>query len=879
MAAKTTIKVALQSAAAKNDFFSADATGLTEDLLQASLNVLGNDPCSAHLYSLQQNISCKGQMAQVKTAFSSLGASITINSNGTIAYNAGNIEQSLSHLAEGQLVTDTFFYAVRMANGALSTAIVSLKIAGENDPPTLDSIALVNISDTASDDTPAAMGGTLTGHDVDDGAVLTYSLTDLTGVDTSMSGVQFKQIEYGTLTLHTATGAYSFLADPDKIDALPVGQTAQADFAVKVSDEHGASSALRDIVFNLIGANDTAVITGVAMASVTEDDSSPVGGTLSVSDRDSGAVGFAPASGLHGTYGNFNFNNTSGLWDYTLRNGDTNVQALALNEQKDDTLTVSSQDGSATETIKVTVTGANDRPILDNPSALLFFDTSVDDPSKILSSNLVGSDPDNSAVLQFTLVNLTGVTTSGNEQIRVSDEGTFKLNTQTGAYSFQTDATYIDTLLSGVSEIHFEVTAVDDQGYTALTPQTIRILMTGANDVATITGMHADSVKEDGQLTAGGTLSATDLDDNPANPIFQAVGAATLNGTYGNFTFNESTGVWGYTLRNGETNVQALALNEQKEDALTVSSQDGSATQTIKVTVNGANDAPTLDSPTTLHFTDTLADDPGSTQSATLSGHDIDGTTLRYTLTGVSGVTTSGNNQIVSSNGSTLTLNTLTGAYSYQIGANDIDATPAGLTTRSFGVQSIDVPNAFSSTQTIKIEIVGVNDPAKISGNFSGTVTEDGVLSSSGNVQVTDPDSSVPTPMFQTVSDANLKGIYGDFTFNGSTGVWGYALRNGDANVQALTSTSHQPDTLTVTSQGGLSQAIVVTVNGADEASTGGGPDPVLKFDIGPEAFFNSIDPLFLIPNFTLNDLIHFDNGVQYLSFLPCDFITDSNGV
>lgn len=164
----------------------------------------------------------------------------------------------MDHLAEGDSATDTFTYTIRMANGALSTAIVTVQIAGENDKPTLASITPVSIDDTAADDTPDPETGTLVGHDVDDGAVRTYTVND-TGNN-----------EFGSITLNATSGAYSFTADADKIDALNAGQNITVSYDAVVTDEHGAH-ATRSLEFTLFGAKDTAEMSGATTFNVTED--------------------------------------------------------------------------------------------------------------------------------------------------------------------------------------------------------------------------------------------------------------------------------------------------------------------------------------------------------------------------------------------------------------------------------------------------------------------------------------------------------------------------------------------------------------------------------------------------------------------------------
>jgi VCBS repeat-containing protein len=95
---------------------------------------------------------------------------------------------------------------------------------------------------------------------------------------------------------------------------------------------------------------------------VTEDGVLSTGGTLAVSDVDDGEAKFANVSGssLHGTYGNFSFDEDTGAWSYDLRNGDANVQALNDGDSVTDQLTVWSLDHTASQTITVTIGGQTD---------------------------------------------------------------------------------------------------------------------------------------------------------------------------------------------------------------------------------------------------------------------------------------------------------------------------------------------------------------------------------------------------------------------------------------------------------------------------------------------------------------------------------------
>ena len=124
------------------------------------------------------------------------------------------------------------------------------------------------------------------------------------------------------------------------------------------------------------------------------------------------------------------------------------------------------------------------------------------------------------------------------------------------------------------------------------TDSTTSVVATAVNDPATISGSAAGSVTEDGTLKANGMLAVSDPDAGQAG--FQPPPSASLTGTYGAFTFDPTTGTWGYTLSNASQAVQALGAGQKVTDTLSVTSLDGTATQPITVTIIGTNDAPTL---------------------------------------------------------------------------------------------------------------------------------------------------------------------------------------------------------------------------------------------------------------------------------------------
>jgi VCBS repeat-containing protein len=152
---------------------------------------------------------------------------------------------------------------------------------------------------------------------------------------------------------------------------------------------------------------------------------------------------------------------------------------------------------------------------------------------------------------------------------------------------------------------------------------------TPVNSPATITGTAAGSLAENAVSNAtGGTLTVTDADAGQA--LFQSPSAASLVGTYGVFTFNPTTGVWDYTLDNGNPATDLLNAGQQVSETLTVVSLDGTARQAIVLTISGADDAPWFTSPATAW----LAENTATVLTLSASDHDLPAQTVTFSITG-----------------------------------------------------------------------------------------------------------------------------------------------------------------------------------------------------------------------------------------------------
>ena len=383
----------------------------------------------------------------------------------------------------------------------------------------------------------------------------------------AVNGVVAISGKYGTFYFK-ADGSYTYTLDESKaaLQALAAGQ-ADNEHPVyyTVNNETALTS---NLIIKVTGTNDAASITIVSNGdySVTEDTDYQAGGQLTVSDVDNGEAGFKVLSSLSGDYGSFVFN-SDGTWTFTGNNGAA-TQALGAGKTDTQSLTVSSLDGTATQTITVTVHGVNDDAAIDG-------DTSGDvteDGTLAVSGNLTVSDTDNGEA-GFSPVDSSALTGA---------YGDFTFNN--GAWTFTGDNGAATQAL-GAGKTDTQSLTVSSLDGTAT--KTITVTVHGINDVATFGGTSSGNVTEDGTLNASGSLTVSDADNGETG--FKAVDPSTLAGTYGTFTFDSSNGTWGYLLNNTATIVQNLNTGDAPTDTLTVTSLDGT-THDIVVTIHGADE-------------------------------------------------------------------------------------------------------------------------------------------------------------------------------------------------------------------------------------------------------------------------------------------------
>ena len=293
---------------------------------------------------------------------------------------------------------------------------------------------------------------------------------------------------------------------------------------------------------------------------------------------------------------------------------------------------------------------------------------------------------------------------------------------------------------------------------------------------------------QDITLSASGTLTVTDPDAGEAAFVPQA-GVAGAHGTFS----IDAAGNWTYTLNNADPAVQALGTGQSlPAESFSVATLDGT-TATVTVSITGTNDGPVAQGASFA-----VSEDAALVNGSVLATDTDANAVLSFALNGAAPA-----GLVFSADGS----------YSFDASNAAYQSLASGQTQVVTVPYTVTDDQGATSAANLVITIVGTNDAAVIGGVATGSVTEDGVALASGNLTITDIDSSA------AFTPATVAGTYGSFTI-ASNGAWGYTLNNASPAVQALTSAQQPVESFTVTAADGTVTTITVTVNGANEAPT-----------------------------------------------------------
>ncbi|OBP72382.1 hypothetical protein BAE42_16375 [Mesorhizobium loti] len=804
---------------------------------------------------------------------------LTQNANGTWSFVLDNSKPATQALETGDTINVSLGYTLTDHDSDADTKTITFEINGAHDSSTVtvtpsdDANAggasnvvyehgLTSVADTSETDTGTFKVTATDGiKDVTIGTE-THTLSDWLG-KTINTGE-------GTLTITgvtpagagtEATFAYSYTLNAAQAHPAGNGNNTLPDSVAVAVDGIGGTHG--DGTISIVIVDDVPVAHNADAGALTEDGAATtVGGNVTTDYNNTfGADGPAAASPVNwGTatamlnggavnltdYGTLT-QNANGTWSFVLDNSKPATQALAdgntINVSLGYTLTDKDSDTDS-KTITFTINGTNDTPTITgdttgavieagnaDPGAVIAGTTSTD-PGALtagtptVSGTLTAHDPDAGAT----------ATWSGNA---AGTYGSFAVNATTGVWTYTLDNSKPATnaLAEGASATEtFTVTVTDDKGATST--QDVTVTITGANDSPVISyaaGNAAGGVTEDGTLTTGGQLASADPDTghtaawsiSPNSP--QGTGTA-----YGTFSVN-SSGQWTYTLNNASAAVQALAQGQSVTETYTVRVTDDKGAwddQQVTVVINGTNDTPTITGDTTgavieagnadpgAVIAGTTSTDPGAltagtpTVSGTLTAHDPD-----------AGATATWSGNAAGTYGS-FAVNATTGVWTYTLD-NSKPATNAlaegASATETFTVTVTDDKGA-TSTQDVTVTITGANDSPVISyaaGNAAGGVTEDGTLTTGGQLASADPDTGHTAAWSISPNSPQGTGTaYGTFSVN-SSGQWTYTLNNASAAVQALAQGQSVTETYTVrvTDDKGAwdDQQVTVVINGTND--------------------------------------------------------------
>ena len=733
----------------QNDAPTATADPFVADLTEDDavfVNVLGND----------FDIDTGDTLSVTAVGASQYGASITINGDGTLRYDA-RASAALQDLNDGDVRLDTFSYTITDGHGATSTATASVQVRGVSDANNTPPVAVddTNAGDPVYDQgfippnfffffDPFASGNVLANDtDADPGAVLSVVAVngDPNGVGTLLQGT------FGTLQLNSdgfwTYNLHDFDADTN---ALAVGETGYDSFTYLASDQHGATASAT-LKVAITGSNDVPTASA-AIGAVTEDTSPVATGQLTGFDPDHGATlhwsqNFAPTFSADYQFRIDNFSLT--------RNG-----SVIFNDGFSDGI-APPQTPLAGNTLPPppystlgTFTEADGRAVLNGSGAQPYFNfgsfgTGFTSRAVFLtnadSNNLVNGLKD---VHDFRVEGVFDLTVPERLEQRygigvddrnfgVGGDDFIQLVVQRDASGaarlslLEADATTNSTTV--IDTLVLDTDADDAQIVLRLDHQAaLRGQVFGSYVVLDDAGQqtHAGSFAHTGQIFGTETPDSAADDERWTRGLFFAAASpteATVNGIYGKLMVDVLTGEWRYTLNSGAANVQALAQGMSVQDSFEASVVDEynfSSSAPVTITVNGSNDAPVAN-PNAVSTTenqavlvDVLANDTDVDTGAVL------------TLVSASAPTGQGSASIAN------------GQVRFNPGS-DFDHLEAGeqaTVTLSYTMRD---EHGAQSSSTIDVTVLGEADVAA-----DGVVYEDGPRRASGALDTTGLDASQP---------------------------------------------------------------------------------------------------------------------------------------
>ncbi|WP_439477876.1 tandem-95 repeat protein [Brevundimonas sp.] len=404
-----------------------------------------------------------------------LGGLTAVVSNASTNDGAGAVQWTFSvanaavqFLAAGETRTQSYVVTVSDGQGGSASETVTVTITGENDRPT---ISTAFSSGQVVENATLAASGVIAFDDVD--------LIDVHSVSSAADGAGYLGTFSASIS-DPATGAgageitWSFNASDAELQYLAAGQSLLQRYIVTVDDGNGGTTQ-QLVNITITGTNDAPTITSaVSTGAVAEDGTTTAGGAIAFADvdlRDGHTItSTADGSGYLGAFTATVTDDGAGdgagsvTWSFSV--DDAVIQYLAVGETLTQTYTVTVSDGqggTVSQPVTITITGANDAPVVQNVAAAATEDGAP--VTAAFSADDADSDDDAGS--------LTYVVTS------TPSEGSV-VNNGDGTFSFNPGADFQNLAAGETRDVTFGYDAIDSHG--ATTPGSVTITITGVND-------------------------------------------------------------------------------------------------------------------------------------------------------------------------------------------------------------------------------------------------------------------------------------------------------------------------------------------------------------------------------------------------------------
>ena len=644
--------------------------------------------------------------------------------NGKIEYridngsNSPDSARNIDSLTGDDHIQDSFHYSIRLSNGTLSYAKVTLDIVGQNDAAAIGGTSTESVIEAggAGNGDPGApsASGTLQVYDVDNGEKHFKSPPE-----SALNGA------YGSFVFNQLTGQWSYTLDNDRsaTQALTAGQVVTETLTVWSVD----GTASRDIVVAITGTNDAPVVSGAVSGEATEDGAAAtLEARANATDVDAATtlqVVGVPALPAGVSY-------DAATQTFTLDPTHAAYQHLAAGQTAVVTVSYGVSDGIATTPASVswTVTGSNDDPTTD---AVTLAAIAEDSGARLITqaellANAADVDGDSLTASDVEIA-------WGNGALVDNGNGTW---TYTPSADDDTAVTFSYTVADGqggsvAGSASLDITPVNDAPVSTVPgSQTV-----GSNTATAISGISVADVDSgtvtttlsvsNGKLTVG-TGSGVTVSNNGANIV-------TISGTIGQV--NAALAALSY-LSNA---------NYSGADTLTVATSDGllSDVETVAITVSApANAAPVVNDDVIVISTGTSVFLPAAWLLNNDS--DADGDTLSIAASSIVGSLPSGWTITPVTAGGTITgYNVSTGnasqaaTLSYMVSDGQGHTSVAQLTIQTPSTAANDGRNEIdlgsSSYNYSYIDGKGNNDTLVANLTLTGTQGNDVFVGSDGN--------------------------------------------------------------------------------------------------------------------------------------------------